>query len=176
MRLRRDDGAVIYINDVEVLRSNMPEGEVSYTTWASGAASDDGDTVYAEEIGTSTLSAGENIIAVEVHQATADSSDLSFDLELVAHPAIPRPGTFIRGDGNGDGHIDISDAVVVLRTLFGGHPHDCHDALDANDSGIADIADAVYTLSYLFAGGPAPPAPFPDYGLDPTGDDLDCLW
>jgi len=34
LRLVRDDGAVIYINGVEVARSNMPSGEVFYDTWA----------------------------------------------------------------------------------------------------------------------------------------------
>ncbi len=34
-----------------------------------------------------------NVLAVEVHQANGTSSDVSFDLELVAHP--PAPLTFL---------------------------------------------------------------------------------
>jgi hypothetical protein len=35
--------------------------------------------------------------------------------------------------------------------------------------------DAVYTLAHLFTGGPAPPAPYPGAGLDPTPDGFHCL-
>ncbi len=35
LRFVRDDGCVIYLNGVEVLRSNMPSGTVTYTTLAS---------------------------------------------------------------------------------------------------------------------------------------------
>ncbi len=38
-----------------------------------------------------------------------------------------------------------------------------------------DISDAINLLSYLFASGPAPAAPFPGCGGDPTSTDaLDC--
>src|SRR5690606_23102940 len=35
MEILRDDGVVIYLNGVELLRENMPEGSVSYHTEAS---------------------------------------------------------------------------------------------------------------------------------------------
>src|SRR5829696_4225438 len=35
LRLLRDDGAVIYLNGVEVWRSNMPTGTIGFTTLAS---------------------------------------------------------------------------------------------------------------------------------------------
>ena len=41
---------------------------------------------------------------------------------------------FIRGDGNGDGVMDISDTVAILRDLFGGVPVPCQKAADVNDS------------------------------------------
>ncbi len=37
VRFVRDDGSVIYLNGVEVVRSNMPSGTVSYTTRATAA-------------------------------------------------------------------------------------------------------------------------------------------
>jgi hypothetical protein len=39
LRLRRDDGAVVYLNGVEVARSNMPSGTVAYRTLAFAAGS-----------------------------------------------------------------------------------------------------------------------------------------
>jgi hypothetical protein len=50
----------------------------------------------------------------------------------------------------------------------------CADAADADDSGAIDLADAIHLLSALFLGGPAPAAPFPACGTDPTEDALDC--
>jgi len=86
----------------------------------------------------------------------------------------PPPGTFIRGDANGDAAVDISDPIQLLFSLFGGMGIDCHDALDANDDGSLDVADAVRILEYLFRQGAAPPPPFPAVGPDPTEDPLGC--
>ena len=36
LEVQRDDGCIVYLNGIEVLRSNMPEGYVSATTEASG--------------------------------------------------------------------------------------------------------------------------------------------
>jgi len=85
VRLMRDDGAVVYINGVEVMRSNMPAGTIGYSTLApltmNGA---DESTFFESNASPSMLVAGTNTIAVEVHQTDASSSDVSFDLELIA--------------------------------------------------------------------------------------------
>lgn len=82
---------------------------------------------------------------------------------------------FRRGDSNGDGRVDLSDAVALLLHLFrGGDTVHCQDAADANDNCRIEIADAIWDLAYLFGGGEAPPPPFPATGADPTPDALDC--
>ncbi len=78
--LMRDDGALVWLNGEEVLRSNLPEGSVGHETLASvavGAPDEDTTVRYSIETG---LVVGPNVLAVEVHQATATSSDLTFDL------------------------------------------------------------------------------------------------
>ncbi len=40
-----------------------------------------------------------------------------------------------------------------------------------NDDGSLSLVDVIYILSYLFTSGPAPLAPFPDCGEDPTPAD-----
>ena len=81
--IMRDDGAVIYLNGVEVERSNMPDGDIAYDTLASSSATD--ETGYgAFDIDPSMLVEGDNVLAVEVHQHSADSSDLGFDMTLSA--------------------------------------------------------------------------------------------
>ncbi len=81
--LEYDDGAVVHINGDEVFRtSNMgsPGSYVSYSTLASSTVSDAVPENF--QISASDLKSGDNVVAVEVHQATVDSSDLSFDLSL----------------------------------------------------------------------------------------------
>jgi hypothetical protein len=173
LRLRRDDGAVVYLNGAEVFRSNLPAGAVTYATLAP-EATDEEDTFFAQDVDPALLVAGENLVAVEVHQATATSSDLSFDFELSGETAPVSSSGFVRADANGDELLDISDAVTVLLYLFAGLGTDCEDALDADDSGALDISDAVYALEHLFRGGPAIPAPYPAAGDDPTADALGC--
>ncbi|MCA8962240.1 MAG: hypothetical protein KDC38_17065 [Planctomycetes bacterium] len=89
-----------------------------------------------------------------------------------AIPAI----AFIRGDVDQDGSILINDPILSLVGIFTpGASIPCVAAADANDDGLWNVADPVYQLSYLFiAGAPPPPLPFPDCGVDPTFDALDC--
>jgi hypothetical protein len=82
---------------------------------------------------------------------------------------------FIRGDGNGDGKVDLSDAVAALDALFQGvQAIRCEDAGDSNDDGKLDISDPIHCLGHLFLGGPSPPPPYPEAGVDPSADGLEC--
>jgi hypothetical protein len=81
LRLMRDDGAVVYVNGREVFRSNMPGGAVSYTTLATTAVGGaDESTFFSANISPTDLVAGANLLAVELHQSAANSSDISFNL------------------------------------------------------------------------------------------------
>jgi hypothetical protein len=84
--------------------------------------------------------------------------------------------TFRRGDADGDGKVDVSDAIAVLSWLYlDGAAPGCADAADVNDDGAVDVSDGVAVLRFLFLDGTAPPAPGPqDCGEDPTKDELSC--
>jgi hypothetical protein len=82
--VERDDGVVVYLNGTEIGRNNMPTGTIGHSTTASSAIEDAIVNFTAPATG---LVAGNNVIAVEVHQANATSSDLSFQLELTATAA-----------------------------------------------------------------------------------------
>ena len=58
LSLKRDDGAVVYLNGTEVFRTNMPTGTISYTTRATAAASDDGNTAQVKTLTTSQIIQG----------------------------------------------------------------------------------------------------------------------
>ncbi|HYC60326.1 MAG TPA: metallophosphoesterase, partial [Thermoanaerobaculia bacterium] len=79
----RDDGAVVYLNGVEVWRSNMPAGTIGHQTLASvSLGTPEEATYYDASLASSLLVAGQNVIAAEVHQADPTSTDISFDLHL----------------------------------------------------------------------------------------------
>ena len=81
IRLMRDDGAVVFLNGREVVRDNMPKGTIKHSTFATASTPSE-NGFHVHDLASSQLVAGSNVIAVEVHQADADSSDVSFDLEL----------------------------------------------------------------------------------------------
>jgi hypothetical protein len=94
LRLKCDDGAIVYLNGVEVLRSSMPVGTVQATTLA-GSATDDGQSFASFPLPSGVIREGTNVFAVELHQAAPTTSDASFDLELVfERPLTPGPAAF----------------------------------------------------------------------------------
>ncbi len=106
LNLLCDDGAIVYINGVEALRYNLPMGVIASSTYATATIGGADETTYFNfEIAKSFLVDGENIIAVELHQATPNSSDLKFDLELKQHVATTPDNTAALGCTEEADHI-----------------------------------------------------------------------
>lgn len=83
LQVVRDDGVVVYINGQEVWRNNMPGGTITTSTTANSAiAFGDEDAWQQATISSAFLLAGTNTIAVEIHQESGSSSDISFNLKL----------------------------------------------------------------------------------------------
>lgn len=82
LRLLRDDGAVVYLNGLEVFRSNMPRGTIDHRTHAARSVTGGDENTFFEAAIPNLLVDGRNVLAVEVHQSSPSSSDISFDLEL----------------------------------------------------------------------------------------------
>jgi hypothetical protein len=83
----RDDGIVVYLNGQPepVMRDNMPEEEPNYLTPASGAIGGADESAWIEkDVDPAKLREGTNVIAVEIHQSSGSSTDISFDLQLDA--------------------------------------------------------------------------------------------
>lgn len=120
VRLRRDDGGIVYLNGVEVFRSNMPLGPVNYLTLAASSAGGTNSTAFfSTNLSPSLLIIGRNILAVEIHQSSPASSDISFDFELFGAgdnepPSVaissPPNNAFVRASG------DITVAANAIDT------------------------------------------------------------
>lgn len=80
-----DDGAVVHLNGEEVYRSNLPSGSVGPDTLASAAVD---ATDVSAVLPTDALVRGENVLAVEVHQATRGEEDLVFGCALTARISV----------------------------------------------------------------------------------------
>ena len=85
LRLLRDDGAVVWINGKEIIRSNLRENFESNPLADNYAIPKRAAIRYLTyDIDPSWLRQGENTIAVEVHQTSRSSSDIIMDVEILA--------------------------------------------------------------------------------------------
>lgn len=150
----RDDGYVVYVNGTEVGRDNMGAGVISYNTTAASAI-EDGTVSF--NVASSAFSAGSNTIAVEIHQASATSSDISFDLKLDGNDAFA--ATLTRGPylqmGN-QNSITIrwktssaSNSRVELGTSFGTYPTVVSNATSVTDH-IINITGLTADTKYFY--------------------------
>jgi hypothetical protein len=65
----------------------------------------------------------------------------------------------IPGDANGDGQVNVGDAVYLIAYIFKQGPPPVLYATcsgDANCDCTCNVGDAVYIISYVFKGGPPP--------------------
>ncbi len=91
VRLLRDDAGVVFINGNEVLRSpNLPAAPSIITNRQLATATGE-DSIDTATVSATNLVAGNNIVAVEIHQQALNSSDISFALSLTGNPAPGRP-------------------------------------------------------------------------------------
>lgn len=85
LRIIYDDAYVVYVNGTEAANHPNLPANPSFDLYSGNTVGDNAiDTI---SIPTSAFSAGQNTIAVEIHQGNAGSSDMSFDLSLTGRPA-----------------------------------------------------------------------------------------
>lgn len=83
LRLNRADGAAVWLNGQEVWRVNLQPGPLSYLDQATLAVTGDSlHTYFSTNLAVPFLSAGSNVLAVEIHRFSPVQDALSFDLEL----------------------------------------------------------------------------------------------
>src|SRR5262245_60638191 len=169
-----------YSIDAVDLRSTQPEddwqvsGSGSYLRFEEAAVTEEMSLEVALSIGgeeTPGVTFGSGRVArtrgfpdieIDLRQTNPADPNTFYTLHLVAAPASLAGTPFRRGDSNGDGTVDLSDAVHLLDWLFlGGEVPGCLDASDGNGDRTHDLTDAVYLLGYLFLSGPVPPASGP---------------
>ena len=171
LRVRYDDGYVAYLNGQEVSRGGMPTGGITHYTLAN---TQNGSSGAYEEKNLSShitkLVTGVNVLAVEVHQVSAGSSDLFMDLELVHTVSQQTPAalpTFSPPDGtefSGSSlNVTVSTATsgaTVFYTTDGSDPTDtANDGAGVNSVVVNLTASrTIKARAYHATGGYAPSA------------------
>ncbi|MEZ5302091.1 MAG: lamin tail domain-containing protein [Verrucomicrobiales bacterium] len=120
-----DDGAIFYLNGVEIVRQDMPDDPVDAATFASVGGESE---LVSIELDKSVLVAGSNRISVEVHQASDTSSDILMGARLSARevvtPFIPGtpyaedPEEWIELHNRGAAEVDLSGWALEEAVRF----------------------------------------------------------
>lgn len=111
-----DDGFVAYLNGDEVARKQMPDGPANYETTASSHEAGTPETIVLGTAG-ELLNDGNNLLAIEGHNTSEDSSDFSLIPALRTATDTVRNGeTWIVGTQTLTlrGKTDAPDAVSVV--------------------------------------------------------------
>jgi hypothetical protein len=112
-------------------------------------------------------------IADSVFADTTVDSGLVYDYVIIAEDNAGRLGphsdvvtveatigSFLRGDANADGTINIGDAVFLVEYIFkDGPPPDPLESGETNCDGWLNIGDITFIIAYLFRDGPPPNCP-----------------
>ena len=85
LNVLRDDGAVVYLNGREIMRSNMPVGKITSSTLANSlVVTKEAENYFHKKLLLpDDFKAGINILSVSIHKARRSSIDCIFDLELI---------------------------------------------------------------------------------------------
>ncbi len=154
----RDDAAAIYFNGVEIYRDENLPANAGHADYTGDEVADEAAFV-TFEVPLELLVGGENVLAVEIHQSSANDEDLSFDFSLTGQTVSAATTVTIEvtptvtGDVNFDGVVDLNDLNLV-RGNFGG---DGAVLLgDSNGDGAIDLADLNAVRNNFGFAAPAP--------------------
>ncbi|CAN5305821.1 hypothetical protein BH23BAC1_BH23BAC1_24000 [soil metagenome] len=90
--IRRDDGAVVYLNGVEQFRTNMPTGTITFSSRATSTVGGTDESKYQTfKVLSTNLKIGLNVLAVSVHQDQPGSPDMIFDMEVIGETKFQFP-------------------------------------------------------------------------------------
>ncbi|MCF7731578.1 MAG: CotH kinase family protein, partial [Akkermansiaceae bacterium] len=96
LQIEYDDTYAVYLNGTRIA-GNLPT-DPAYNYFSGGSAIED-TTVTVNNVPSSLLVAGTNVIAVEIHQANSTSSDISMNLSLTATRTTTSTPLTLTGSG-----------------------------------------------------------------------------
>jgi Common central domain of tyrosinase/Bacterial Ig domain len=116
MRIKRSDGAIVYLNEKEVYRSNLPNDAPNTQTLARAPVAGVERSVYFPvKLDPSLLRQGRNVIAVEIRRAEANRGGLTFDLELNANAESTQQAPVVQLSNIADGALMTAGRTATIN-------------------------------------------------------------
>ena len=132
LSLLYDDGAAVYLNGTEIVRANL-RSDAAFDDFSDDSRRGE-DQFDSFGVDPALLNPGTNLLAVEVHQVSGRSSDLSFDLQLRAVLSNGRLGDF-----DGDGTLNVNDINALTAAVAVGGA--IGQSFDLNGDGAVNRGD-----------------------------------
>lgn len=149
LRILRDDAVAVYLNRTELVRDHLPEGTLSFATLATeSVGGTDEQTAVDFIVPASALRAGENQLAVEVHQSAANSSDLGFDFALygLSSPTVTTPSVWLTSPASGE---QLHPAQgISFASAFSGNPAVTEVEYFAGAAKVGETTSAPWNLTW----------------------------
>ena len=142
-RVMSDGGAIVYLNGIEIARDNMPANPVTFETTALSDSNVTEGHIDNFTFPPSAFVEGTNVIAVEVHNGSAGSSDMGMDLQIDI-TALNAPSDA----------IPINTATTVLARSFDGSEWSALNQATFNSALSASAANLVISEIFYNPSGP----------------------
>ncbi|XXF77855.1 DUF1929 domain-containing protein [Myxococcaceae bacterium GXIMD 01537] len=114
-----DDGIAVWVNGTLVFSSSNMKNGTAYGVFASSGSADNAESSAALSLSPNPFVVGDNVIAAMVKQASASSSDASFDLALTLTLGTPgnTPTLRVTSPNGGEVLAEGSTAHLMWTTL-----------------------------------------------------------
>jgi hypothetical protein len=127
---------------------------------ASGSERRSGEQIKWQVVsagGTDAASASYTLLGTVAQTATGTGTSANYTCDQGFFYRGTAGPSYVCGDADGNGIVNISDAVYLISYIFGGgSAPDPYLSGDADCNQIVNISDAVYLIAYIFGGGSAP--------------------
>lgn len=153
LRGKRDDGVAIYFNGVQIFKDGLSD-PILYNTLATNAL-DDGQVWLSATLPGNILQVGQNTIAVEIHQAAINSSDISFDFELIGQNStfISRGPYLQMGTSNSMQIRYRTNVATTSKINYGTDPNNLNTQVSDNVSKsdhLVDLSNLIPNTKYYY--------------------------
>ncbi|MEE9441435.1 MAG: SBBP repeat-containing protein [candidate division Zixibacteria bacterium] len=143
------------MHDAVIIKMDTDLSSISYASFIGGSLDDAGNEFIICDLSNSLIMAGHTVSTDFPTQSNVYSPNFNggnYDAFIVKHYF-----NLNCGDANGDGDVNVGDAVYIISHVFKGGPApNPIEAGDANWDGDCNVGDAVYLINHVFKGGPGP--------------------
>ncbi len=141
--------------DAFVTKLSSAGNNLVYSTYLGGTNYDGGDAIAIDDSGTAYVTGQTKSINFPIFNPYQPSPGGDYDAFVSKLQVLYY--SYICGDADASGAVDIDDVVSLIQYIFAGNtPPDPLESGDADCSGDVDIDDVVYLINFIFDGGPQP--------------------